>query len=571
MKYCVKCKKIYHKDSNFCKGCGSKLLTKEGATKKLTQKKEVKGHHEKEIVKNIEPSGKKRNKLIYLFLAVIVIVAVAFLINNNAKYVGRPTAEQGIEQKPSFVDQIIKKAYCGNKVCESGEDSSDCCVDCGCPSNYMCDNNKCKKSPNCGDGVVDEGETSDNCCRDAGCPTGEVCENNACIVLKPEISAVFKQTTESPSVTFLKAKGDGIGEITLSNSGNDAASNVKVVLSSPSKYFSDKTISFGTILEGGSSKKIVDLNFLTSALDVTTNEQTTISADFTFYNSANEKYSTQDSFEMCIAGRNYMTWQIPGMISSWVTPTQPIMREFASKATSGLAAGMSNSDPTVQLMAARWLFESMRAYGVRYVNDAHASGDYIQFPWETLKNKAGDCDDNAVLYASLLESIGLKSFLVLVPGHIFSGYISSDNYAIPIETTALTFDTALSSGASQYDRYKDTKKIIFPTSVWYQYPQVNLPEKTELIMPSITKQIGDCKLSFTLSQGWIAKMLVGFTNSGSAPGAGCAAMIVSDKNRQKIDDDLSCWTINPSESKEFDYIVDIKFGDVLSGYYCGGY
>ena len=90
-------------------------------------------------------------------------------------------------------------------------------------------------------------------------------------------------------------------------------------------------------------------------------------------------------------------------------------------------------------------------------------------------------------------------------------------------------------------------------------------------MPSITKQVEECQLKLTLSQGWIAKMPVVFTNSGNAPGAGCAAMEVYNNDRQKIDDDLSCWTIVPGETKQFDYTVDISFGDVLSGYYCYGY
>jgi len=460
---------------------------------------------------------------------------------------------------------------CGNNICETGEDSSNCCLDCGCPKGYSCDGTKCKKLAECGNGILEEGETSENCCLDAGCPSGKTCQDNVCIVLKPEISASFTQTTESYSVTYLKAKGSGVGQITLINTGNDNAYNVKVVLSSPNGYFSAKTINFGDVYKNSQAKRTVDLTFLDRVLDVTTDEDITIKAFISFVNSANKQYTSEESFNMHVAGRNYMTWSKPEMIASWVTPTQPSVREFAARATAGLPAGMATSSPIIQKMAARWLFETMRAYGIKYVNDAHSSADYVQFPYETLKNKAGDCDDNAVLYAALLESIGMKSFLMLVPGHIFSGYIDSEGYAVPIETTASDFDSALLSGAYQYNKHKDSGTIIYPTSEWVNYPQVNLPEKIELKMPYITKQKGDCITGWNFQLGFYAKIPVKFTNSGDAPGAGCAAMGAYDKQGNLLDQDLSCWTINPGETKSFDYIADISMSNWLEGYYCFAY
>jgi len=548
MKHCSKCGKEISANEKYCKKCSDQIS-------------KIKDHK----TDKKEYSIRLSEKTVFIAIGIIILLIFSFLVYPSIVNTWKSSSKD-TTQEPSF------KSYCGNKACERGEDSSSCCIDCGCPEGYSCDGTKCKKMASCGNRIKEEGETSENCCIDAGCPTGETCQNNVCVLLKPEISATFRQTTDDfYSVTFLKAKGDDIGQITLSNNGNDDANNVKIVLSSPNGYFSDKTINFGTIYKRGSDIKSVDLNFLDKALDVTTDEDITIKAEIIFYNSANKRYTSEESFRMHIAGRNYMTWGVPGMIASWVSPTQPTIREFASKATAGLPAGMEDSNPTVQKMAARWLFESMRAYGIRYVNDAHSSADYIQFPVETLRNKAGDCDDNAVLYASLLESIGLESFLVLVPGHIFSGYITSTGKAVPIETTASNFDSALSSGEYQYNKYADSKNLIYPTREWRSYPQVNLPEKSSLNMPSITKQIGDCKLRITLSQGFIAKMPVIFTNSGNAPGAGCAAMNVYDNNQQKIDDDLSCWTVNPGESKQFDYIVDISLADVWEGYYCYGY
>ena len=45
--------------------------------------------------------------------------------------------------------------------------------------------------------------------------------------------------------------------------------------------------------------------------------------------------------------------------------------------------------------------------------------DYIQFPCESLESKKGDSDDLALLYCALLESYGIKTALITVPGQMF--------------------------------------------------------------------------------------------------------------------------------------------------------
>lgn len=54
---------------------------------------------------------------------------------------------------------------------------------------------------------------------------------------------------------------------------------------------------------------------------------------------------------------------------------------------------------------------------IKYVKDPRLTEldfDYIQSPLETLERKAGDCDDHAVLLASLLESIGYGTSICFV-------------------------------------------------------------------------------------------------------------------------------------------------------------
>ena len=501
------------------------------------------------------------NKPILIILGIVLLLVVSGCTTLTSQY---NTKSDSYSRDDSSLTDALFGTQCGNGRCEQGESLNNCCQDCGCDTGFYCISGLCQSQ--CGDSVKASDETSENCCQDAGCPTGEVCQNNKCVELKPEISATFTQTTESFSVTYLKAKGDKVGQITLKNNGNDIANDVKLVLSSQNGYFSDKTINFGTLYLNTTKTQSVDLTFLEKVLDVTTDEDITLNVIITFYNSANKLYETRDSFSMKIKGRNYIIWDKPKMLSSWVTPTQVSIREFAAKSTAGLPAGMSSSSPYIQKMAARWLFESMRAYGIRYVNDAHSSGDYLQFPYETLKNKAGDCDDLAILYASLLESIGLESFLMLVPGHIFAGYIDSKGRAVPIETTSDNFENALYSGLYEYTHYiqEDNYELIYPTKSWYEYPQVNLPEKTELKMPSITKEIGDCEIGFNFPDLFVASVNVKFVNTGDATGAGCA-VVATYQNGEIKDSVNGCWIINPGETKDITFQPDI---DILSSYSC---
>lgn len=59
---------------------------------------------------------------------------------------------------------------------------------------------------------------------------------------------------------------------------------------------------------------------------------------------------------------------------------------------------------------------------IEYVNDPPL--EYVKGPRETLINGAGDCDDQAVLLANLLNAIGIETRFVFIPGHVYvEGYL----------------------------------------------------------------------------------------------------------------------------------------------------
>ena len=195
----------------------------------------------------------------------------------------------------------IEKTYCGNEKCESGEDSSTCCIDCGCPQGYDCDQNICKKLAVCGNGIKEEGETAENCCQDAGCSTGYKCEQNQCIELKPVLTTSLQQYGLK-SVTYLKAKERTIASLSISNSGNSMAKDVSVRISSPDSYFNDEIINLGAIYVNDQQSREVKLDFTTKALDITSQMQLKTNIQLNFEDEHNRPHSSSDTATLQLMG-----------------------------------------------------------------------------------------------------------------------------------------------------------------------------------------------------------------------------------------------------------------------------
>ena len=532
MPRCFKCNKTISKNEEFCKHCGTKLKHKIEKSKK-------------HFIKNY--------KKIWIPALIVILLILIFFVFFQFRE----------EESKSFIEGITKKAECGNNKCERGEDSSNCCLDCSCPAGYTCDNNACKKLAECGNGIAEEGETSNNCCLDVGCSVGYRCKENRCIELKPKLNVNFEQGLNIKSVTYFKAKEREVGSLTVSNSGNSKAKNVNVKISSPENYFNDEVIQLGEISEDKSRTKSFSLIFTEKALDITSKIELKLSISLTFEDEDNREHMDFKTATFLVEGRNYLVWYEPEEIASWITTNHPTIKEFASKSTAGLAASSRVGSLWSQELAARWLLESMRAYGIRYVNDPfNRAGDYIQFPTETLINKAGDCEDNAVLYASLLGAVGIEPVIFLTPRHAFAGYKNIEGKLVPIETTSLDFDTALASGKFNIEKNKDNLEII--ELDWQSNPQVILPVNKDLKLPSITKNIGECKTSFNFKNLFVASVKITFTTSGEVKGAGCASVITYQDGKKK-DEVQECWTLNPKETKEVTFQPDIS---IFGGYTC---
>jgi hypothetical protein len=156
--------------------------------------------------------------------------------------------------------------------------------------------------------------------------------------------------------------------------------------------------------------------------------------------------SWYDYFDNC--------WGLP----VFVTPYEVTVNRFAKEATSGIGASLSDEGAERAMEAC---YNAICARGIGYITEPSgfwAGGtvsQYIQYPKDTLDRNAGTCIDLAILYCAMCEAVGLKSHMMLIPGHAFPViYSPSGMYYYPIEMTEVPntdFANAFETGLKECD------------------------------------------------------------------------------------------------------------------------
>ena len=139
------------------------------------------------------------------------------------------------------------------------------------------------------------------------------------------------------------------------------------------------------------------------------------------------EYREEQTLQIRILHRNATIWDDDRRVSAFVTARDPVVLQLAKNVASWVQqVPVSGIDAT--LLAVIAMHEALKAGDIRYVIDPDSSYielsrsdtaiDFLQFPRQTLQFGAGDCDDLAVLYAALLEAVGIETAFITVPGHI---------------------------------------------------------------------------------------------------------------------------------------------------------
>lgn len=344
-----------------------------------------------------------------------------------------------------------------------------------------------------------------------GLESEKVAVNGATAIFnKPPLDIEIVKLRNIFSNSYKIYEQDGVGIVRLTNHTNAAMEGVQ--LSFVLKDFMDyATETSGMQLMPGQSievplKAVFNNNILTVTEDSPV--QTLLEASH-FENGKREFISKAVTIN--VYEKHKLLWDERGRYAAFITPKDPPLVAF----TRSIASQYKDVKDETQL--ASTLFHALGTLGLTYVQDPTnpyqiISGnvnvvDYVQFPRETLAHKSGDCDDLTALFSAILESLGIETRVIEVPGHMFmmfntgtvadiDGYTMDDMYVayegklwIPVETTLLgnTFLKAWERGAESYYQYLGKGLAIMDVhQAWASYKPASLPDNKETA-PEVSK------------------------------------------------------------------------------------
>jgi tetratricopeptide (TPR) repeat protein len=245
--------------------------------------------------------------------------------------------------------------------------------------------------------------------------------------MKPGTGLQFSKVTLTDVYpVFYKYYDDHpVGSAVLHNFEKVPVKNVKVSVY-VKDYMSDaKEVARPEAIDAGGDAT-VDLYGLFTKDILANTEATKVSARVTVSYTLNGAAMTQSQVQtLQVLKRNSLTWDDDRKVAAFVSANDPTAVKFAKNVQSMVQGKASTAlEPNILLVMA--IHEALTLYGLTYSSDPVATlnsdnktVDYIQFPEQTLDYRGGKCSDFSVLYASMLEALGLETAFITIPGHIY--------------------------------------------------------------------------------------------------------------------------------------------------------
>ncbi|MFA5175020.1 MAG: SEC-C metal-binding domain-containing protein [Patescibacteria group bacterium] len=175
-----------------------------------------------------------------------------------------------------------------------------------------------------------------------------------------------------------------------------------------------------------------------------------------------EKVVFEKTYNITLLPKDQMIWELNDLrsntyynlrdfVCAWVKPNDKEglldkVRAEASRFHKNNSFGFSGQRPTYEEADEylRSIYSYLSTEGFNYVNRPFtsimvANSQRIVNPETVIKNKSGNCIDLTVLFASILEGLGIYSLILIMPGHAFIGWGDTKdiNKMIFLETTTI--------------------------------------------------------------------------------------------------------------------------------------
>jgi len=272
-----------------------------------------------------------------------------------------------------------------------------------------------------------------------------------------------------------------IGTVTLYNTRDISIEDISLQVTIP--QITDKPFKkVIPVLMGGSEQQIdITIPINQRIFDLCKNGPATFNIEVQVeWQFAQKKGVINKSDILHVQGINAMDWNDRKQYACFVNPADDNLRNFVTTKITQLFKTQPSGEmnKNIQRAVQLWCFYS--ANGIKYISDMSSSNlagseiDYVQFPFQTLTQKAGDCDDLLALLASSLSVIGGECGFIDIQNHVMlvintgitaeeilnygfspSQFIYKNRkYWLPLETTLLgkeTFTTSWKEASKRYN------------------------------------------------------------------------------------------------------------------------
>jgi hypothetical protein len=216
--------------------------------------------------------------------------------------------------------------------------------------------------------------------------------------------------------------------------------------------------------------------------------------------------------------------------AAWVSQADDVVARLASLANKKAGGAGANTDFDSCYKVMRELYKIMCTIHISYQHpafkvDPEMSYDMklvqsLQYPRDTIQKRSGTCIDLAILYAAMLNSVGIQPYLVFMDGHCFPMGLAPGNRFIPVETTgvadgyggAMPFDKVVEYGLKTWRKLRSNGRYVLVDVPQCWVNGISNPE-LEPMPPDILEKWGIMALvdaptpveqKKTVSTGWMS-------------------------------------------------------------------
>jgi tetratricopeptide (TPR) repeat protein len=224
--------------------------------------------------------------------------------------------------------------------------------------------------------------------------------------------------------------GESIGALQITNPGSVPMTNVRVSFY-VEEYMTGPTVTRlpNDLAPGATADLPIRAVFSDEVLSIT--EGDVVSGRFAVsYETRDREHEDEITAPIEFYDRHSITWTDDRRAAAYVTARDPAILQLARPIASWVRGQQISFDSNMQIAMA--VHTTLGKSGVNYLVDPRTpyadfsqdqtAVDYLQFPINTLEFRAGDCDDLSILYAAMLQAVGVETAFLTIPGHIYIAF-----------------------------------------------------------------------------------------------------------------------------------------------------